>query len=132
MKCCERISFITMIMKWCHTSDFSVDNSVCIAWDDEAGITNLAQYILRSPFSANKISYNDDTGMVVYCSKMMHGKTRKLVAEWPGRSGLSQKATTGLVNPISSGAPISPPCPESDFLSPSWRFSSINLIEVCV
>jgi len=58
-----------MIMKWRHTSGFSVDNSVCIARDNEAGITNLAQYIIRSPFSINKISYNDDAGMVVYRSR---------------------------------------------------------------
>lgn len=70
-------AFSTMIMKWRHTSGFSVDNSVCIARDDEAGITNLAQYIIRSPFSTNKISYNDDTGMVVYRSKMTHGKNKK-------------------------------------------------------
>jgi len=31
-------AFITMIMKWRHTSGFSVDNSVCIARDDDAGI----------------------------------------------------------------------------------------------
>ena len=43
----------------------------------ETGITNLAQYIIRSPFSTNKISYNDDTGMVVYRSKMTHGKNKK-------------------------------------------------------
>ena len=70
-------SFINMIMKWRHTSGFSVDNSVCIARDDEVGITNLAQYIIRSPFSTSKISYNDDTGMVVYRSKMTHGKNKK-------------------------------------------------------
>ena len=56
--------FVTMIMKWRHTSGFSVDNSVCIARDDENGITNLAQYIIRSPFSIGKINYNEKTGMV--------------------------------------------------------------------
>ncbi len=70
-------AFISMIMKWRHTSGFSVDNSVCIARDDEAGITNLALYIIRSPFSTNKISYNDETGIVVYRSKMTHGKNKK-------------------------------------------------------
>jgi len=70
-------AFITMIMKWRHTSGFSVDNSVCLARNDEAGITNLAQYIIHSPFSTQKISYNDDSGMVVYRSKMTHGKNKK-------------------------------------------------------
>ena len=50
-------AFIDMIMEWRHTSGFSVDYSVCIARDDEVGITNLAQYIICSSFSANKISY---------------------------------------------------------------------------
>ena len=44
-------AFIAMIMKWRHTSEFIVDNSVRIARDDAAGMTNLAQYIIRSPFS---------------------------------------------------------------------------------
>ena len=70
-------AFIAMIMKWRHTSGFSVDNSVSIARDDDVGITNLAQYIIRSPFSIKKISYNDSTGMVVYRSKMTHGKNKK-------------------------------------------------------
>ncbi len=51
-------AFIVMIMKWRHTSGFSVDNSVRIARDNESGITALAQYIIRSPFSAAKLSYN--------------------------------------------------------------------------
>jgi len=56
---------------------FSVDNSVCIGRDDEAGITDLAQYIIHSPFSTKKISYNDDTGMVIHRSKMTHGEKQK-------------------------------------------------------
>ena len=60
--------FVTMIMKWRYTSGFSVDNSVCIARDDETGITNLAKYIIRSPFSIGKINYNEQTGMVTYRS----------------------------------------------------------------
>jgi len=64
-------------MKWRHTSGFSVDNSVCIARDDEIGITNLAQYMIRSSFSTDKINYNENTGMVAYRSKMTHGKNTK-------------------------------------------------------
>jgi hypothetical protein len=69
--------FITMIMKWRHSSGFSVNNSVRIARDDENGITNLAQYIIRSPFSVSKINYNENSGMVTYRSKMTHGKNKK-------------------------------------------------------
>ena len=48
-------TFIANIMKWRHTSGFSVDNSVRIARDDENGITTLAQYIIRSPFSVMEV-----------------------------------------------------------------------------
>lgn len=57
-------SFIAMLMKWQHTSGFNVDNSVHIARGDEKGITAPAQYIIRHPFSLNKLSYNQETGMV--------------------------------------------------------------------
>ena len=39
--------------------------------------SNPAKYIIRSPFPTSKISDNDDTGMVVYRSKMTHGKNKK-------------------------------------------------------
>nr|MBF0223338.1 hypothetical protein [Desulfobulbaceae bacterium] len=47
---------------------FSVDNGVLIARDDQKGQTAVAQYILRSPFSVGKITYNSNSGMVVYKS----------------------------------------------------------------
>ena len=70
-------AFIAMIMKWCHTSGFNVDNSVNIARDDDKGITSLAQYIICSPFSTKKITYNGNSGMVTCRSKMTHGKNKK-------------------------------------------------------
>ena len=68
--------FIAMIMKWRHTSVFSVDNGVRITRDDQKGQTAVAQYILRSPFSAGKITYTKSSGMVVYKSKMTHRKIK--------------------------------------------------------
>jgi len=44
---------------------------------DEVGITNLAQYIIRSPFSIAKRNYNSITGMVIYRSKMTHGRSKR-------------------------------------------------------
>jgi len=70
-------SFVAMLMKWNHTSGFNVDNSVRIAKDDQAGLTNLAQYIIRNPFSQAKLTYNNSSGMVTYRSKMTHGKNKK-------------------------------------------------------
>lgn len=69
--------FIDMIMKWRHTSGFSVHNGVRIKRDDEKGMTALAQYIIRSPFSLAKLSYNVDSGMIVYHSRMSHGRNKK-------------------------------------------------------
>ncbi len=68
--------FIDKLLKWRHTSGFSVDNLVRIKRNDEKGLTALAQYIIRSPFSVAKLSYNPDTSMVVYRSKMTHGKKK--------------------------------------------------------
>ncbi len=68
---------IAMLMKWRHTSGFSVDNSVRISLDDPQGLTALAQYIIRSPFSLSKLTYNEESGMVVYKSKMTHGHNKK-------------------------------------------------------
>ena len=70
-------TFIANLMKWRHTPGFSVHNSVRIAAKDETGITNLAQYIMRSPFSTAKLNYNSSTGMVTYRSKMTHGKNKR-------------------------------------------------------
>jgi hypothetical protein len=70
-------TFISMLMKWWHNSGFSVDNSARIGRDDEAGMTSLAQYIIRSPFSVAKLNYNPETGLVIYRSKMSHGKNKK-------------------------------------------------------
>jgi len=69
--------FIKMILKWRHTSGFSVDNSVRIKKGDSKGLTALAQYIIRSPFSLSKLRYHEDSGMVTYHSKMSHGKNKK-------------------------------------------------------
>jgi Putative transposase len=69
--------FIRMLMGWRHTSGFSVDNGVRITRDDDEGKEALAQYILRNPFSIEKLTYNEKTGTVIYHSKMTHGKNKK-------------------------------------------------------
>ncbi len=40
-------TFISMILNWRHTSGFSVHNQVRIKADDDKGIENLSQYIIR-------------------------------------------------------------------------------------
>lgn len=65
---------IKNLMKWKHTSGFSIHNGVRLARDDKEGQTSVAQYILRNPFAQGKITFNESTGMVVYKSKMSHSK----------------------------------------------------------
>jgi hypothetical protein len=58
-------------------SGFSVPAGNRIARDDRDGQQALAQYILRSAFSEQKITYIEDTGAVLYRSGMTHGENRK-------------------------------------------------------
>lgn len=58
----------------------TMNNSVRIARYDETGITNPAQHILRSPFSTTKLTYNNDTGMVIYHFGMTFGKNKKKIS----------------------------------------------------
>ncbi len=60
-----------------HTSGFSVHNQVRIARDDTKGQDGLAQYIIRKPFSLKKVHYRQETGQVIYRSKMSHGRNKK-------------------------------------------------------
>ncbi len=41
------------------------------------GRESVAQYILRNPFSVEKMTYNDQSGTVIYQSKMTHWKNKK-------------------------------------------------------
>jgi len=67
---------IKNIMGWRYTSGFSVHNGVRIARDDEDGKEAISQYIIRNPFSEKKLTYKEETGMVIYKSKMTHGKNK--------------------------------------------------------
>jgi len=67
---------IKKLMKWRH-SGFSISNGLRIKRDDEKGRESVAQYILRNPFSVEKMTYNDESETVIYRSKMTYGKNRK-------------------------------------------------------
>lgn len=69
--------FIRMIMQWRHVSGFNIHNGVKIARSDEKGREALAQYIIRNPFSQEKICYIESSGTVIYRSGMSHGKHKK-------------------------------------------------------
>ena len=62
-------------MNWKHTG-FGVQNGVRIAKDDDVGKENVVQYIIRNTISLKKLNYVEETGTVVYHSKMTCGKNK--------------------------------------------------------
>jgi len=57
------------MLAWRHTG-FSVHNAVRVRASDAAGRRRLAQYMLRAPFSLEKMSYEPVSGTVIYRSRM--------------------------------------------------------------
>ena len=55
---------ITLLRSWEH-SGFNVNATVRIGADDVAGRENLARYLIRAPFSMNKIRYDRAAGMEI-------------------------------------------------------------------
>lgn len=70
-------TFIKMLMSWRHISGFNVHNEVRIKPNDEKGIENLSQYIIRNTFSLGKLKYETGDSSVIYHSKMSHGKNKR-------------------------------------------------------
>jgi len=60
---------VEKLLSW-KNSGFSVHNQVKIKSRDTRGRESLAQYILRSPFSLEKMTYQQQTKTVLYRSKM--------------------------------------------------------------
>ena len=54
----------------------SVHNDKPLRRDDDDGIERVAQYIIRNPFSEQKMVYNAENGTVIYRSRM-HAKTKR-------------------------------------------------------
>lgn len=60
------------------TSSFSVHNGVRVIRDDEKGREALAQYITYPQYiSLEKITDHDETGTIIYHSKMTSGKKKR-------------------------------------------------------
>ncbi len=58
--------------------NFNVHSEVRIKPDDQNGIENLFQYIIRNTFSLEKLKYFEKTYTVLYHSKMARGKNKKI------------------------------------------------------
>ncbi|MBI4529688.1 MAG: transposase [Deltaproteobacteria bacterium] len=67
----KRISeeWVKKLLCW-RNSGFNLHNQVKIRSDDRRGRESLAQYILRSPFSQEKMTYLKESGTVLYRSKL--------------------------------------------------------------
>ncbi|MDP7135447.1 MAG: transposase, partial [Planctomycetota bacterium] len=63
------------LLGWKH-SGFSVHNGKPLRRDDAAGLERVAQYIIRNPFSEQKMVYNAENGTAIYRSRM-HAKTKR-------------------------------------------------------
>jgi len=63
------------MLAWRHTG-FSAHNSVRVRAGDAAGRRRLAQYMLRAPFSLEKMSYDPESCTVIYRSRMHKTLTR--------------------------------------------------------
>lgn len=67
---------------WRHTG-FSVHNAVRVRADDAEGRRKLGQYMLRAPFSLEKMRYDVRTGVVLYRSAL-HNSLRRNFQLMPG------------------------------------------------
>ncbi|HEX7549551.1 MAG TPA: transposase [Candidatus Methylomirabilis sp.] len=68
-------TLIRTLLGWRH-SGFSLHNAVRIGPHDIEGRRAVAEYILRSPFSLEKLRYHPRTGTVLYRSKIPPGLKR--------------------------------------------------------
>ena len=64
---------IALLPSWNENTGFSVDNCVVVPADDSAGLARLARYLMRSPVSLDRLTWDDRTGEVVYVAKRSQG-----------------------------------------------------------
>ena len=70
-------------MRQWHHSGFGIHAGHRVQRDDHDALEKLAQYILRNPFSLEKMTYYPETGQVIYRSKRNH-KTKRLWETFDG------------------------------------------------
>ena len=76
------------MLTWRHTG-FSAHNAVRVHARDAAGRRRLAQYMLRAPFSLEKMSYEPVSDTVIYRSRM-HKTLKRNFQIMPGADWLAQ------------------------------------------
>lgn len=75
---------VTLMQSWAH-SGFNVNAQVRIGADDVTGRENLARYLIRVPFSINKIRYDPAARSVIYKTKMVAGSNRNFAGSVAAR-----------------------------------------------
>ena len=89
----ERISeeWVKKLVSW-KNSGFNIHNQVRIKSQDAHGRESLAQYILRSPSSQEKMTYREDTKTVLYHTKIKPG-SKKNFAVFPALDWIATLTT---------------------------------------
>lgn len=114
---------IAKLQNWRH-SGFSLDaGEAPIAADDAVGRRRLAEYLLRAPFSLEKITYNSANGSVLYRSER-HWRTKRnfevfsaanfifaLLAQIPRKACRSCATTAGIATRAVAYVPPPPSTP---------------------
>ncbi len=66
---------VRMLLGWKH-SGFNLDTSVRVRARDTTGRENISRYLIRAPFSVEKVRYWPKEGRVIYKTKMVKGPNR--------------------------------------------------------
>ena len=66
---------IRLLESW-ENSGFNINAAVRIGADEAVGRENLARYLIRAPFSMDKIHYDPAAQTVIYKTKMVDGPNR--------------------------------------------------------
>ena len=78
--------FAAKLLSWEH-SGFSVDNEVHVGAHDPEGRRQLARYMIRNPFSLEKMEYKEEQGVVV-CRSKLHATLNRNFQIMPGAAWL--------------------------------------------
>jgi hypothetical protein len=63
---------VALLMSWEENTGFSADNSATVAAGDSTGLARLARYLMRSPVSLDRLTWDEETGEIVYLAKRGH------------------------------------------------------------
>ena len=80
-------AFVRSMLTWRHTG-FSIHNAVRIRACDAEARQKLAQYMLRAPFSLEKMTYEPVSGTVIYRSRL-HKSLKRNFQVMPGADWLA-------------------------------------------